>query len=396
MKKSICSSWLTAASAVLITILQIGPAMATTAETTAKTAVASVEYYRHLVFRESPLENIRGIYPLTAAERLKTLHFMFVRDDQGRLTEVSQRLGDQPVDSHGSWQGFFWFSPTLKISYAPNKETRTFYNTAGEQIAAHGKVYRAEFSLNATGQRQSLQFFDQDNQPVNNEWGSARYQWQHVKPGTVIEQRFNLAGEPVTMRPNLLFQQIRMEFGHDDLLDFVYNIDEQGQLVNNATGAAVDRIVYDLNDNFVRWLVFDKDLKPVNGNAPMVAIGEHLYDALGQKTGLRGFSTDGSDKAMQDSPALYTNQYDQFGNIEFSREFDHHKQLTAEVRFSYSSDGRRREWIRFYDGKGQLSGRNGPAAVQYVYDAQGRRTGQTMFDTSMQQIKASAATAAAT
>jgi len=392
MKKSIHSGWLSAAITAVLCLLAPLAALANN-DATATSAQATVEYYRHLVFRESPLEDIRGIYPLTAAERHQTLHFKFVRDGQGRLTEVSQKLGDQPVDSHGSWQGFFWFSPVLKISYAPNQEIRTFYNKAGEQIAAHGKVYRAEFSLDAAGKRQSLQFFDQENQPVDSEWGIASYQWQHVKPGTVIEQRFNLAGKPVTMRPNLLFQQIRMEFGHDDLLDFVYNIDADGQLVNNATGAAVDRIVYDLNGNFVRWLVFDKDLKPVNGNDPKVAVGEHLYDAVGNKIGLRGFSTDGSDKAMQDSPALSTNHYDQYGNIEFVREFDHLQQLTAEIRFSYSSDGQRREWIRFYDGKGGLTARNGngPAAVQFVYDTQGRRTGQTLFDANMQQIKAPAA-----
>lgn len=47
--------------------------------------------------------------------------------------------------------GFFWFSPVLKISFAPNKEIRTFFNKVGEQVAVYGKVYWAEFSPDAGG-----------------------------------------------------------------------------------------------------------------------------------------------------------------------------------------------------------------------------------------------------
>ncbi|MBU2224453.1 MAG: hypothetical protein KKB00_10460 [Gammaproteobacteria bacterium] len=350
-----------------------------------KTA-STVEYYRHLVFRESPVENIRGSNPLTEKDRHQNLHFKFVRDSLGRITEVSQMLGDHVVSSNGSWEGFFWFAPTLKISYQPNKEIRTFYNLVGEQVAAHGQVYQAEFSLDAAGQRQTLQFFDQAGQPVNSEWGITKYQWQHTKPGTVTEQRFNLAGTSMPMRPNLLFHQVRLEFGNDDLLDFVYHIDGQGNLVNNPTGAAVDRIVYDFNDNFIRWQVYNQQLQPVNGNAPQVAIGEHLYDERGNKIALRGFSTDGADKALAGTEGLTTNQYDRFGNLEKIREFNAEKQLIAEIQFSYSADGRRREWTHFYDGKGQLAGNQGPAAVQYLYNPEGKHVGQKLFDAKMQEI----------
>ncbi|MBU2428498.1 MAG: hypothetical protein KKA56_16595 [Gammaproteobacteria bacterium] len=348
---------------------------------------STVEFYRHLVFRESPVENIRGSNPLTEKDRHHNLHFKFVRDSLGRITEVSQMLGDHVVSANGGWEGFFWFAPTLKISYQPNKEIRTFYNLAGEQVAAHGQVYQAEFTLDAAGQRQSLEFFNQAGQPVSSEWGIAKYQWQHGKPGTVTEQRFNLAGAPVSMRPDLLFHQVRLEFGNDDLLDFVYHIDAQGNLVNNPTGAAVDRIVYDLNDNFIRWQVYNQQLQPVNGNAPQVAIGEHLYDEQGNKIALRGFSTDGSDKALAGMASLTTNQYDHFGNLEKIREFNAEKQLIAEIQFSYSADGRRREWTHFYDGKGQLAGNRGPAVVQYLYDSKGQHIGQKLFDAKMQEIK---------
>jgi hypothetical protein len=57
------------------------------------------------------------------------------------------------------------------------------------------------------------------------------------------------------------------------MLDFIYHLDENGNLINNNMQAAMDRIVYDNEGNFSRWMVFDKNKKPAEGNAPEFAIG---------------------------------------------------------------------------------------------------------------------------
>ena len=91
-----------------------------------------------------------------------------------------------------------------------------------------------EFSLDAQGRRSRLNYFDQAGEPVDCEWGVHEYRWTHPAAGVVIEERSNVAGAPATMRSNLLFHTVRLEFGKDDLLDFVFNIDAQGELVDNA------------------------------------------------------------------------------------------------------------------------------------------------------------------
>lgn len=138
-----------------------------------------LEYYRHLVFRESPMEPLRGRHPLSAEQAQNTLHHRFRYDDQGRLIEVARAIGDAVTRNRGSFEGFFWWAPQVRIAHAPGKESRSFYNEAGERIAAHGSVWRMEFTLDAQGRRSALHYFDKDGQPVNGYWGAHRYAWAY-------------------------------------------------------------------------------------------------------------------------------------------------------------------------------------------------------------------------
>ena len=229
----------------------------------------SFKHFRHLLFRESPMEPLRGRHEISAEQAKTTLHHRFRYDNQGRLIEVNRAMGDQPTSNVGSFAGFFWWAPQLRIEYAPGKEIRSFHNEAGERMAAHGAVWRMEFALDAQGRHTSLHYFDKDGQPVEGAWGVHRYAWDYPEPGVVIETRHKLNGEPAAMRPDFPFQRVRLEFGSDDLLDAVLNIDAQGQLVAAPGGAAVDRLYYDPWLNMVRWQVFDAEQRPKNGNGPM-------------------------------------------------------------------------------------------------------------------------------
>lgn len=346
----------------------------------------SFKTYRHLVFRESPVEPISGRHEINAEQARNTLHHRFRYDDQGRLIEVRRAVGDQVTRNPGSFEGFFWWAPQLRIEYAPGKETRSFYNEAGDRIAAHGPVWRMEFTLDAQGRRSALHYFDKDGKPVNGTWGAHRYAWEHPAPGVVIETRFALDGTPTPLRPDFLFQRVRLEFGHDDLLDTMLNIDAQGQLVATDSGSAVDRIVYDPWRNFVRWQVYDTQRRPKNGNAPMVAMGEHVYNALGQARMLRGFGEQGEDRAMDGSEGPTTYEYDVHGNQTHQQLRNMKGELSFEARLSYSPDGSRLEWVRYFDGQGRPASppglppeMAGMVAQQLQYDARGLRTSPVRY-----------------
>ena len=347
------------------------------------------EYFRHLVFRESPVSDMRGIYPLTKEKAQNETHYRFVYDEEERLVEVSHRIGDFIINYNDNWDSFIWFSPKVTIEYAANKETRYYFNRLDEQIEAHGKMYKAEYELDDDGKRTSVNFFDKDGQPSENAWGIHRYQWTYEGNGNVLEERFNLTGEPKTIRPDFTFYKVRLEFGDDDLLDFIYHLDEDGNLVNNSMKAAMDRIVYDNEGNFSRWMVFDKDKKPVEGNAPEFAIGEHLYDARGNEVEMRGFDVVGRNKAMPNGVARVLNSYDKYNNQVEVKVLDIEDNLLQHVKRAYSEDGRRIEWMRFYDSDGNLTmhPQANFAQMKFEYAEDGSMAGRKYYNAKNQEIE---------
>ena len=298
-------------------------------------------------------------------------------------------MGDFIVNDNNNWDSFIWFSPKMTIEYSNNKETRYYYNRLDKKIEAHGKMYKAVFDLNDKGQRTAVKYYDKDNQPSENSWNIHRYEWTHLGNGNILEKRFNLKNESQPIRPNFTFHTVKLEYGDDDLLDFVHHLDDNGNYINNTMKAAMDRIVYDQEENFSRWMVFDKDLKPVNGNAPEFAIGEHLYDPRGNKVELRGFGVIGERKAMPTGVARVVNAYDKYNNQIEVKILDLEDNLLQRVKRQYSKDGRRIEWIRYVDAQGELSKPGGAnfAAIKFEYAQNGSLSGRKFFDINMKEVQ---------
>lgn len=347
------------------------------------------EYYRHLIFRETPFSDIRGNHQIDKSTAQKETHYRFVYDNQNRLVEVSHRLGDFIINDNNNWDSFIWFGSKMTVEYSKNQEIRYYYNRLNKKIEAHGKMYKAVFDINDNGQRTAVKFYDEDNKPSENAWNIHTYQWTIEGGGNVLEKRFNLKNEPQPLRPDFTFYTVRFEYGDDNLLDFAHHIDDAGNRINNSMKAGMDRIVYDQEENFSRWMVFDKDLKPVEGNAPEFAIGEHLYDARGNKVELRGFDVIGKNKAMPTGVARVLNTYDKYNNQIEIKILDLEGNLLQRVKREYSKDGRRIEWIRYVDAQGKLRAPQGAnfAAVRFDYAKDGSLSERKFFDTDMKEIQ---------
>jgi YD repeat-containing protein len=346
-------------------------------------------YYRHLVFRESPFSDTKGIHPIDKQTAENETHYRFEYDGQDRLIEVSHRIGDFIINDNSNWDSFIWFGAKMTVEYAENRETRYYYNRLDQRIEAHGKMYKAVFDLDNEGQRTAVKFYDEDNNPSENAWNIHSYQWTDLGAGNILEKRFNLKNEPQPIRPNFTFYTVRLAYGEDDVLDFVHHLDENGERINNSMKAGMDRIVYDQEGNFSRWMVFDKDLKPVEGNAPEFAIGEHLYDARGNKVELRGFDVIGRFKAMPTGVARVLNTYDKYNNQVEVKMLDLQGNTMQHVKREYSEDGRRIEWIKYLDENGNLSMPEGApfAAIQFEYAEDGSMAGRKRFDLDLKEIK---------
>jgi hypothetical protein len=195
--------------------------------------------YRHLMFRESPYAPYRGIHPIEPEEAEAVAHYDFSYDAQGRVTRIAYQIGDTPIGDNGVFDTFIWFAPEVRIAWEDGREVHTYYGRSGEQISAHGDVYRAVYTLDETGARTALEFFDESGAPSQNAWGVHRYSWRPSDDGHIFENRYDLAGEMVAMRPELEFYEIKLEYDRDGRLAFMRNCGRNGEPANNATGAGI-------------------------------------------------------------------------------------------------------------------------------------------------------------
>ncbi len=353
-------------------------------------AASKSEFFRHIMFRESPFAPYKGIYPIDKKQANKVAHYRFDYDKQGRVISIAHMIGDKVISNNGNWDSFIWFAPKVTIEYGKNKETHRYFNILNEQVEAHGKVYSAEYQL-TDGMRTSLTFTDKEGKPSQNAWGAHHYTWSVDEKGLIIEKRFGLDKKMVSIRPEFKFFETRLHYDNEGKLMFMYNYGLEGEPTNNDSGAGIDRIYYDLNGNFQRWQVFDKDHKPVNGNRPMVHIGEHLYDNYGNKIGIRGFDVNGAPKLFSWGHSLALNSYDKFGNQVSVTSFGEDKKFLSNAQIEYSKDGLKRTWIKFFDENKNLVNSpqlGGGAALEYNYK-EGERlaSGRTIYDANMKKIE---------
>lgn len=350
------------------------------------------EYFRHLTFRESAFAPYKGIHPINAEQAKGAAHYRFEYDDKDRVKMLSHQIGDELIADNGNWDTFIWFSPKVTIEYGKGKETHRYFNVDNVASEVHGKVYRAEYKLNAENQRVSMHLFDKEGQPSLNAWGSNHYTWSTDSEGRITEKRYDLNGKQVAIRPGFDFYEIRLDYDKNGLLMFMTNYGLDGKITNNESGAAIDRIYYDQEGNFQRWSVFDKERNPIEGNIPMVHIGEHLYDKHGNKVGMRGFNRYGEPINFSWGPFSVKKGYDKFANQNQVVNFSKPDVVFNTTNFEYTKDGLKRQWMKFVDTSGELISSprlGGAAALEFHYEKGSKvATGRSRYNEELKPFVA--------
>lgn len=339
-------------------------------------APASADLYRHIMFRESPYAPYQGIHALIPELSGEVAHYDFDHDEQGRVIQITHQIGDVVIANNGNWDSFIWFAPQVRIRYEDGAEIHTYFDADGEQMHAHGRVWEARYTLNDTGERIALAFFDADGAPSESEWNVHRYDWRPSDDGHIFERRYNLAGEMQPLRPVFHFYEVKLEYDHQGRVAFLRNYGTDHTPTNNDSGAGIDRITYDLAGNFIRWQVYDRDGNPVEGNRPMVHLGEHLYDAHGNKIGMRGFDRYGNEIPFSWGELYSRNDYDERGFRVGIRSFDTEHQQTQHIRYVFSPDTARTQEIQSLSLAGELEAHaalGGAARLVIETDADGNR-----------------------
>jgi len=275
-----------------------------------KTLTARVEFYRNLVFSETPFDTERGSRQLTADQATDINSYKFTYDNAGRLISVEFVRGEELL-------GYSSMLDAAKITYdyADNKQIKHFFDENNQPMELEG-VYTAEYTLDENGTRTGLKFFNKNGEPVENRNKIHSYKWAILDDGMVQEKRYNLANEETVMNPFCPFYELRFAYNgkgyvvkmanymNDSLYNctaencgdigvsyFTFAPNEQGDVENfsvfNVTGQMSNlywgwskRISkYDENGYLLETEVFDQDNEYVSGKN--IPVTRNVYDKHG-------------------------------------------------------------------------------------------------------------------
>jgi hypothetical protein len=294
----------------------------------------------------------------------------------------------------------------------------------------NGDAFSEVYEYDTDGNRSSLTFYDVAGEPVESGWGIARYQWRISKDGTVTENRFNLAGEPVEIRPGFPFYCLKLHYDQNGWLALMENYGKNCKaLTENELNAAQDKLQYTAAGDMYAWNVYNGEQQRSAGNGPRVARGLRGFDTLGQDASERFEDANGKpmtnaygwthSKArfdrygnmifrlnynFKDLPAIneqlgfagYHMQYDETGLHRLSLKYlDEHKQAAVhkkrgyhQVVSHYDAAGNMVR-TRFEDVGGEIVNRidSGVGIIERVYDEQNRLSSIELFDKDHRPVR---------
>lgn len=394
-------------------------------------AETDIRLYASIVFRETPYARQKGMIKLTSEQAQVRSHYQFTFDQHERIIEISFKQGDVFKAPNHTADAYQYPATTVRTQYQGNEEIKTFYNRFETQIAVRGDVFEEVYELDSLGNRKVMYYRNKSGERIENEWGVAQYTWELQNDGSVIEQRFDLSGDPQPLRPGFPFYRIRLHYDSNGYISLMQNIDEQGNLIENETGVAQDKIEFDGLGRWLGWKVLDKNGAITEGNGPNVARGINTPNEFGYETAIRFEDRDGH--AKRNSYGFWGSKrfYDQHGNYERTYFTDslgnpapneitgytyaiYEWDATGQVRTStqlldvnkkpvahktrgYSSvkfeydDSNQMTKASFFDENGQLVNRidNGAAFIEFKYDEHGIRTARIMYDRSGTELSKS-------
>ena len=290
-------------------------------------------YYAIMPFWESPYVPFKGAYPISEKVAETRIHLRLVYDQQNRVSEAKVMLGKKFKEFEGISGSLAYLSPHIKVSYSENKETHHFYDRFGNAIAVMNDVFNRTYIKDENNRNIKLSFFNKEGKPATDFFKIHTYEWTHQSDGSIIETRKNVDGELVPLRGIFHFMKTRMVFGKDGYFSVLQNIDDQGNLVNSESGAAMFKYFYDDFGRFLKWEVYDKEGNKAIG--PSSTAGEvntfHKYDLAD----IIFFDTFGKPVIHWSGAERWHHEYDQYGN-RVLREFQTHKQKAMNVASGYA------------------------------------------------------------
>ena len=333
-------------------------------------------YYSTIEFVETPLSYIKGSVPLKSDVALNRNHYRFSYNWENRLVSIAFYNGSTPKNPNHT-ANLFTLAHRMEFSYEDSIEKVTFFNTKGKQITVLGDCSQFVFNLNQLGFRESLHFEDSSGKRIKNSWNIFEYKWEYLNDGVIIEDRFDTNGKPVSIRPGFEFYRLKLYFNNAGHIALMQNIDKDGNLVANNSGASQDNITTNSNGNFLQWQVLDNQHQLEKGNGPDVAIGIQKFNEFGYEIELE--HRDENNQPIYSAYGICRSktQFDKYGNISertFYNEVNepsYHKNAGYhKLKIVWDKFGNNRELFSYFDVNEKPTNHiiRGYHAVKYEYD----------------------------
>jgi YD repeat-containing protein len=306
-------------------------------------AGSGVEYYRNILFSETPYDIERGVHKLADSEKERVNAYKFTRDNSGRLLSV-EYLRKDTLLGYSSMGG----AARIVYEYKDNKQVKSFYNTKNERIEYSG-AYSAEYTLDDNGIRTGLKFFGKNGEPVENRNKIHSYVWSLLPDGMVRELRYNLEGKETVMNQFCPFYELRFSYNEKGyvtrmanyMADTLYNCTAEncgdigvsyftfksneegdveefsvfnviGQMSNLYWGWSKRVNKYDENGNVLETVYFDQDNEYVGGKN--IPVTQYDYDVHGAVVKVRNMDKDRNIINHPETGVAVTEyRYDEFG-----------------------------------------------------------------------------------
>jgi len=341
-----------------------------------KVKAQHTQYAMGIVFRETPFADIRGAKMVAREDVGNKKHFELDYDEKGRLVECRYVLNDQLV----SFSDRFVRAPKIKVSYQENKEIRTFYNEFGHRTLVSGDVYEARFVINEKEERTGLTFHNIAGDIIDNDFGIAKYVWETLPNGDVMEWRYNTKDELVRNRPEFQYFVTLFSYNTHGLLAQMTNFGKEGKTPTpDEANVVTTKVGYNAHGQFTEWSNYDGEGRLTRGMtniAKIAYIPSHFFAEqeaafIDENNGPQ-LTNWGVHKVVY--------RFDEHGN-EVGRAFlDTEDRPTNSnsgigiIRTTFSSDGRFLATRSFFDKDGNPIGLGANKIHEYKtqFDAEGR------------------------
>jgi YD repeat-containing protein len=308
----------------LILVIVLGIAVVScTGNATSKSKHSGVEYYRNLLYSETPYDIETGTHPITADQAKLINSYKFTYDNSGRLLSV-EYVRNNVLLGYSSMQG----AAKITYEYGDHKQTKHFFNKDNEPIESAG-VFALDYSLDSNGKRVGLMCLGKDGSMIENRNKIHSWQWNVLPDGMVRELRYNLKGEETVMNQFCPFYELRFTYNDKGFpvrmanfkADTLYNCtaencgdigvsyftfipnqygDLENQSVFNVTGQMSNlywgwskRVnKYDENGYLLETRLFDQDNEYVGGK--LIPIEQYSYDSHGAVLEVKNMDKDGN------------------------------------------------------------------------------------------------------